>query len=896
MSRPTPQQGTAYGLARGYLRVVSVLVPGERRNEWCEDWESELWHLGHRLELEGVPRLARLRTLGGFALGALPHGMSVRGEEWTMEVVFGELRAAIRGLARSPIFTAVVAGTLALGVGANAAIFTLVNGLLLRPPAELHEPQRLVQIARGNQSRDIFDNFSHPNYLDIRRGATAFEDVAGWAAARVTLGSGPSAEVVPVQVLTGNYFRLVGLSPARGRLLAPEDDRVEGAHPVAVVSYQAWQTRFGGDESILGRRIEVNGTPFEVVGVAPRGFGGIGAIRRPPTLFLPVAMQPVVYRSESGLLAHRGYSFLWAVGRLSEGTTFDEAQASMAGITAGLREQEWVEDGLTVLLSPGVGLTPEEREEVGLYAVALFAIVGLVLLVTCANVANLLLARGSTRVGETGVRLALGASRGRLLRQFTLESLVLGALGGAVAIPVAYVAADTLPGLLPEATSVSFTPDARVLGFTLAIGLVAGLLFGIVPALRHTRTYVSDSLRAGRGDSGESQRLRKALIIGQLALSMALVSGAGLLIRSLNEASGADPGFDSRQVLAATVNLDDQGRFTTEQGRAFFNRLRTAVFELPGVEAVGLTSALPIASTQSRQGILRLGATAGAEAARIQPDYLIVSPGYFTSLGMPLVAGRDFGPEDEGESAGRGVIVNETLARVLSQEGRALGMPVFRGAEEEDPPRVVGIIRDARLRSLRTPARPAIYYPISQVYSGRMNLTVRTSGPPSGMTVRVGEIFLDVDPELPVFRVGPLHPRVAGSLSETRTLALMVSTFGGLALLLSAMGLYGVISFSVTQRVREMGVRIAIGAEPGQVVGLIVRGGLKLAAIGVGLGVLASFGISKVLKGALFGVSAGDPMTLGVSTLVLAVVAIIATYLPARRATQIDPTEALRTE
>ena len=869
-------------LSRAVARAASLLVPSERRAEWLEEWLAELEALeAARAEASSATTLpGRL----AFAAGAIPHAFWTMTEGWTMDSVLHDLRYSVRVLRRAPMFTAVAALTLALGIGANASIFSLVNGLLYRTPTGLSEPDRLVQVARSYESAPRWDNFSWPALELIRREARTLSGVAGYAGRGFVLGRGAEVEQVFGQMATGNYFDVLGVRPQVGRLLQPGDDVRPGAHPVVVLSDGLWRRRFGADPRVVGSTIQLGAEPYTVVGVAPAGFAGVESIGTPPALWVPT-MQDRGYRGEL-LFDLWGASWINLVGRLADGVSFEAARASMDVVSARLREADPVNEDILALLAQGVGLDPEERAQAETISLILLSIVGVVLLLTCANVANLSLARASGRRLEVGVRMALGAGRRRMVRQLVTEAMLVSLLATALALPIVLASGRFLPLVFPYTLSVPVGVDESVLLFLAGVGLVAGVLFGAAPAWATSRRDVTAALREGAA-SGAPQRtrLRDALIVGQLALSLGLVAAAALLGRSVLNARNAEPGFDPHGLVAAFVDLEPTGRYDQASGSAAFDRLLREAASIPGVTAATIASQAPIAGGHSRSTVV----PSGRQDVDYEAEMVVVGPDYFGTLGIPLVEGRTLGGlADEPEPV---VVVNEALASLFWPGESALDKRISGNGQDW---RVVGVTRDVQMRSLREGARPAVYYPLAHLYRPGMVLHLRgaAGSPPAPSAIRSAVAI--VDPELPVAAVRDLREALTASLEETRTIGYLVGAFALLALALAAVGLYGLVSYWTSQRVREMGIRLALGAQPGALVKLVAGRGIGITLVGVLAGLGVSYALGRALQGLLFGVGAADATTLGGAAVLLALTAGLAAWLPARRAARVDAAVSLR--
>lgn len=867
------------------LRLISRVVPRDQREEWLEEWDAELAALAGA-EATGR-RSSGLPGGAAFVAGALPHAIWLRKEGWTVDSVLHDIRYALRVLSRSPGFTVVAALTLALGIGANATIFSLVNGLVLRSPAGVVEPDRMVQIARSYEQDPRWDNWSWPAMQQIRRTSPVFEDVIGYQGRQFIVGSGAGAETVVGEMVTVNYFEVLGLRASIGRLIEPSDEGPPGSKPIVVLGYDLWRNRFGADPGVVGSTLSLSGSPYEVIGVAPRGYGGIETLRSAPQLFIPALMHPPA----GGRLPFDewGWSWIQVAGRLADGVSFDRARAAMAVVTTGLREADPVHEGIQVLLEPGVGLDPEERSEASRISFLLMGIAALVLLLTCANVANLFIARSTTRAGEMGVRIALGAGRGRIARQLATESVVLAIAAALVAAPLVVVAAGFLPALIPYSVSASLAPDARVFAGLVVLGAIAGILFGAGPAIMMARRNLVGALREGglTGGTGRT-RIRDLLVVGQLALSLGLLAGAALLGRSVLNASTADPGFEPRGLLVASLDLDLTGRYDRESARTFYDNVRETLSSMPGVEAVTLASQAPFVGPFTRSTQTPLDQRSDPEAG-IEADAFFVDESYFETMQIPIVRGRAFRrPDQEAEPA---IIVNETLATLFWPGEDPIGQLVLGGGE---PRRVIGVAADVRNRSLRGSARPSYYEPLNRSFSLGMLVHLRTTVAPASLGRGVRERIAELDPGLPITRVTDLHVAMAGTLGETRSVGLLVSTFAALALILSTVGLYGLVAYGVSRRVREMGIRIALGAEPRGLVRMVMARGMALSVMGLVAGIGVAFLLGQALEGVLYDVNAASPLVLAAAAAVLMAVTSVASWLPARSASRVDAAVSLR--
>lgn len=880
---------------------------------WGPDVESDVdeefeFHIGliaDRLEASGLGReeadrrarvefgdAARARRMCG-EIGKQRLERTRRSERvarWTQD-----LRYASRALAKRPAFTAAVVATLALGIGANVTIFSLFNAVLLRPLPGVSEPESLVQLGR-TQGGDGFDTFSYPDLADYRETSRTLAGVAGSWSTAVHLSTGRETERVDAAVVSGNYFDVLGVRPALGRGYLPEEDEAAAGVRAVVLGYGLWQRWFGGERSVVGATVRLNGEPFTVVGVAPEGFTGT-QIHSGVELFAPVSSLDGL-SPESTLRQSRDAVWLMLFGRLAPGVGVEEAQRELTGIAQRL-EREYPESneerGIQVVA--GVGVHPGIAEAARGFLAILFGVVVVVLLVACANVANLLLARAVERRRELAVRAAHGASRGRLLRQLLMESLLLAAMGGVAAVALAMVAARTLVRLpmLSELPVLQRVPlDWRVLAFAAAVAVISGLVFGLAPALRMSRPDLVSSLKEGTPGSGSTRaRARTALLVGQVALSMVALVAAGLFVRTLQNLYGVDSGFDIASVAVASVDVGRQG-YDDERGGRFFDELIRNVEALPGVEAAGLGTILPLGHGGWDTRMFADDRPIGPEDEGIKTDQNAVSPGYFRAMGVTLVRGRGISEADRAD-APRVVVINQALTDLLWPGEDPIGERLRAGREGE-PVEVVGLVADAKYRSLNEESRPFAYYPFQQMYSPSATLHVRASGDPRGVLPLVQAEVRALDADLPIYRAGTLAHWRDRSLGPQRAAASLVGFFGALAFLLAAIGLYGSMSYTVSQRTREIGIRMALGARVAQVAGLVLRDAAAVLVVGIVIGGLAALAVTRLLQGQLFGVQPTDPLTFAAVAAMLLVVGLAASQLPARRASRVDPVTALRSE
>jgi predicted permease len=823
-----------------------------------------------------------------------------------METLLQDLRYGARMLIRRPAFTVVAVLSLALGIGANTAIFAVVDGFLWRPfPVE--DPDRLVAVLTTDPKNPGFLPLSTLNYEDFRDQNQVFEGLAAYGFGPLDLTVGGETERIFCNMVTGNYFDVLGVRFSRGRGFLPEEDKALGGHPLVVLSHGLWQRRFGGDTKILGKSVTLNRAPYTVVGIAPEGFTGLvpGFV---PDVFVPSMMRNHVNPAFAWLTASRRGLWLNGVGRLKPGVSQDQAQAAMATLARQLEQQYPVANegrslALITLAEARANPTGAAQNPIPLIAGLLLAVVTVVLLIACANVANLLLARAASRQREIAIRLTMGAGRVRLVRQLLTESLLLSLLGGAGGLLVAFWAADLLlafqpVGFFPLNLDASFS--LRVLGFTLFVALLTGLIFGLAPALQTTRPDIHESLKEGGRQAAEGisgGRLRSLLVVAEVALAAVALIGAGLFVQSLRNAMSIDPGFRTQNIIAMNLDVSLQG-YEPARGEEFYRQLRERLENVPGVDSAALGSRLPLGFGLQRTLILEDQVPSEDERG-VLVNVDSVEVGYADTLGIPLVKGREFETYDDAD-APRVAIVNQTMAQRFWPDQDAIGRR-FRfpaGGDGRVTPliEVIGIARDAKYVTLGEDPIPFAYLPFRQEYQPGMVLFVETTADPSGIMPLVRRELRAMDPGLPVFNVQTLTQQISNSLWLARMGAYLLSVFGLLALVLAAVGIYGVISYSVSQRTHEIGIRMALGAQQAHILKLVLRRGMLLALVGMAIGLSVAFAATRLIVSLLYGVSAADPVTFAAIPMLLVAVALLACYLPARRATRVDPLLALRYE
>ena len=869
-----------FAIARMILRLAALLVPRAIRSDWREEWAAEM----DALEAWGEERPAGMPGPITFAVGALPHAASTWGEGWTMDGILHDLRYSFRVLRRTPVFTAVAALTLALGIGANAAIFTLLNAVILRPPPGIEDPDGLVQVARSYETNPRWDSFSWPAYEVVSAETDGLAGVAGWSDEVFVIGAGDTVERVIGQLVTGRYFELLGVTPRMGRLIDASDDVSPGGHPVVVLSHALWTRRWGADPDVVGRTVQIGSRPYTVIGVAPASFNGTEKVGYSPAFWIPTSMHPG-WRGDLPF-EQTGWSWMNLFGRLAEGATIESLRASAPAVNRALASLDGVAEDIQVVYGDGIGLDPAERAEAERLAFSLGVIVLLVLLLTCTSVANLFVARSASREAEMGVRAALGAGRPRLLGLVLTESGMLAGAATLLAVPIVAVADRIVPLVVPMNFATTFAPDARVWTFLVLVGLGTGLLFGALPAWTSARSAALRGAGGGRTTEGSgTARLRGALVTLQLGLSLGLVSGAALLGRSVWNARTADPGFRSDGVMAGWVDLSSTGRYGSEDVLPFFEGLLDQAGSEPGFAQFALTSDLPISGGQSRASVQPADRP---EADSFEAEMTVVGPGYFEILGIPILQGRGFDPNElETE---RVVVISQGLAEMFWPGENAVGRELAGG----DPWRVIGVVPDLQLRSLRAQGLPAVFYPLGPSTQPSMALMTRGVGGAPVEPAMIRRTVAALDPAIPVSTVLDLGRAVSTSLSETRTIGWLVAMFASLALVLAVVGLYGLVAFGAARRTREFGIRIALGARPDELTRLVLGRGVPVLVIGLVLGGAVTWAVGRAVAGLLFRVPAFDVPTFVTAAAFLIASAAIAAWLPARRAGRVDAAVSLR--
>lgn len=816
-----------------------------------------------------------------------------------MEGIRQDLRVAMRRLLKRPGFTIIAIFSVGIGIGANTAIFSLVNAIAVRK-VPLDRPAELVDVYKS------MEGFTHgplsfPDLRDLeQQTGDAFSAVAAFRLAVAQVDLNGTFEPITGELVTGNYFSMLGLKPTLGRTLLPSDDVAPGAHPVVVISHEYWQRRYGSDPRVVGQSIRLNAQPYTIVGVGPREYRG-GLRVMSPGFYASRMMVAQLNPSSRDELQQRGNQGVFVKARLKPGVSTVQATSVLDRLARTLRAaypDQWRSaNSFPLVASADVIMNPMIDRVLVPAAILMMAVVGLVLLIACANLASFLLAQAADRRREVAVRLALGAGRGRLVRQFLTETVLLAVLGGAVGLALAVVLLKALVNAdlpLPLPLSLDLSLDPLVLGFSLALTGIAGLAFGLAPALQATRpdvasTIKDESVGAGRG---RAVSLRGSLVVVQVAVSLVLLVGSALFLRSFRARLDIDPGFGSAPAVVAQLQVPTTNR-TPEQARNFFEQLRTQVAALPGVVSVGLTDDLQLnaLNNQSTEVIVP-GVDPPPGRGGHSVDHARVTPGFFDAAAVRVVAGRAFDESDRAE--GNPVaMVSEAFVRKFMPGGSAIGR-TFRSGERELT--IVGVAADSKIRTLGEDPIPFLYRAYAQSPVTGMTIVARTQGRAEATIPAVLEVARKLDPDVVVMEAKTMERHLAGSLLPHRLGAWVISAFGTLALLLASIGLFGVVSYAVSTRAREVGIRIALGANAEQVVRLMMGGGMRLVGIGAVIGLALSAAAARLLSGVLYGVNASDPIAFVVAPAVLIGVAVAAAWIPARRVTRIDPVRAIRAD
>ena len=811
-----------------------------------------------------------------------------------MDHLLQDIRYAVRVLVKSPAFTAITVLTVAIGTGANATVFSFLNALLFRPPQGVEDPRALVGIYTSDFSSGPYGESSYPDYQTLASETSAFESIAaehGDATGVVRVGD--VVERVRIAAVTGNYFHLLGLRSGLGRLLSPADAE-PGAPPTAVLSHALWRRAFAADPGVLGSNLNVNGRSYTIIGVAPERFDGLDLGRGMDvwTPFTPPASSN-----------DRGSRFMSIVARLAPKTTVKMAQDQVSAIATRLAESfpesnrgtlSAPNDPRPIIVVPLTRLPPEFRKDVTTLGAIIMGAVGLVLLIACANIASLMLSRATSRDREMAVRLALGAGRRRIVQQLLTESILLGLAGGGVGLLFSLWTADFLPSFFPaeQARMLDTRVDEMALLFVLALSLVSSVLFGLAPALQSATPTASATLRTGANRVSESRtraNLRRMLVSWQIALAVVLLISAALLTQSIGHSLEADPGYGAREAVTASVELQDAD-FNEEQGLAYCAAARERIRTIPGIEDASFVRTLPF-SRMSRRGFVFDGYRPREGEDREQ-HVNVVDPRYFETLQIPLIEGRPFDDRDRDGSQPV-AIVNDLLSQRY-YAGKALDRRLTDSSGRVM--RIAGVVKTGRNLTFQDAPVPVVYYPLAQSYEPRMTLVARTSGEAIRFVDQIRRELMIVNRNAAVFRSVTLAAHVSEAIADGKLTAALVGACGGMALLLATIGVYGVIAYSVASRMREIGVRVALGARPYHVIHLVLREGLGVTSVGIVFGLVAAMIATPALKSLLFGISASDPFTYAAVPAILALIALLAACPPVRRALRVEPNSVLRQE
>jgi putative ABC transport system permease protein len=879
------------------LRLRSLFRRGQVEEELHEEFR---YHLEQQIEenlTRGMTfeeaRYAALRTMGGMEQQK-ERCRDMRRVNLIQDFA-QDLRYGVRVLAKSPVFTAIAVLTLALGIGANTAVFSVVNGVLLRS-LPYQDPERIITIwhpSRGGHTLGLTD----VEFFDIRDRNQVFEEVAAYATGATNFTGAGEPERVTATWVSAGFFQVLGVQPSLGRVFTADEDKPDFA-PVVVLSYGLWQRRFGADQNAIGRQVSLNGISRTVIGVMPPGFQFES---REVEMWLPLGLDPANVEPGS-----RSYP---AIGRLRPGVNLEGARVEINAVAAQLAEEYKTRFPRGANATSSLNLIPLHELIVGDVRPALLlllASIAFVLLIACSNVANLQLARGAARQKEMALRLALGAGRLRIIRQLLTESLILSVLGGAGGLLLAYWGVGALlalaPASLPRTGEVGI--DSMVLFFTLAVSLLAGIVFGLAPGLRFSHPDLQASLKEGGrltvGNSG--YRTRHLLVISELALAVVLLAGAGLMMKSFIRLLNVDPGFDSRNVLTARISLPQSKYTQHQQVDAFYKQVLERLGAAPGVEVTGVVTVLPMSGLNSNASFEIEGKPRASDEVAQNADYRMVSSDYFRAMGIPLLNGRHFAASDQ-EGAPAVVIINEAMMHAFWPGEEPLGKRINMGVPGSPWLTIVGIVKDVKHKALNVASKPELYFLHSQNAYGQafgvyrsMMLAVRGGADPSALTGVVKSAIQAIDKDVPVAKIETMESVLSTSVAQPRFTMLLLMIFAVVALVLAAVGIYGVMSYSVGQRKHEIGIRMALGAQRRDVLRLIVGQGMGMAVIGIGVGLGLAFALTRVMSGLLFEVSPTDTVTFALIALLPLMVALAAILLPTRRALKVDPMVALRYE
>jgi putative ABC transport system permease protein len=872
-----------------WARVTGLFRKNWRERELAAEFESHLeMHIDDNIRAGMSPEQARREALVKFG-GVEAAKESVRETSrlvW-LETAARDVRYTLRGLRLNPGFATTAVLSLALGIGASVAIYTVADNLLLRP-LPYPEAQQLIMLYETNPYRNFKHNVISPaNYFDWKAQSSRFSAIAGFFDYHVILGDGKRTEEVDAQAVSGELLPALRVQPVRGRVFTMQEDK-DDAH-VAVISYRLWQSWFGGDDAVIGRQLQVNSRPFTVIGVLPSDFY---FNTRSSDIWLTLGLNPA-----ENLRKTQG-RWMWAAARLKPGVSLSQARAEMNGIAQRLEisypefDKGW-----------GVDVVPLRDSFVGEVKTSLLVLLGavtLLLCVACANVANLLLARYSARRREMAVRGALGAARGRLIRQLLTESMTLGLAGGVLGITLAYFAVSGLVALAPRelTRSVQITFDLRIIAFAFLLSVLTSIVFGLAPSLMASHADLNRALHEdSRQSTGGGNRMRRWLVALEVACSVALMAGAGLLFRSVAGLQSVDPGLDAHNVLTFRVSLPRQRYGDTQKRLAFFASATDRMGQLPGVRSASAISYLPFNGLAAGTDVQIGGRPPAKPGEELVASIRTVLPGYFHTMGIPLQRGSDFTAADNVATTPHRFIVNETFVQKYLRGEEPIGKQISASMNKENPlGEIVGVVGDVKEGTLDKEPAPTVYYIHSHLDYGEMVFVLRAEHDPLALGAPARKVIQELDPELPVSQVRTMETVVRQTFARQQFSAVLLGGFSLASLLLAAIGIYGLLAYSVTQRTREIGVRVALGAEPASIIRMVVASGARMVITGAAAGLAAALALSGLMKSLLFGIGPRDPLTFIVAPAIFVAIALVAAYVPARRASRVSPMEALRTE
>lgn len=872
-----------------WARIKGVFLKDWRERELAAEFESHLqMHVDDNVRAGMSPEQARREALVKFGgMEAAKESVRETSRLLWIETTMQDLRYALRGLRLNPGFATTAVLSLALGIGASVAIYTVADNLLLRP-LPYPETQQLVMLYETNPNHNSKHNVISPaNYFDWKTQSSSFSAIGGFFDFHVILGDGKRTEEVDAQAVSGEMLPALHVQPVRGRVFTMQEDK-DDAH-VAVISYRLWQSWFGGDDTVIGRQLQVNSRPFTVVGVLPPDFY---FNTRSCDIWLTLGLKPA-----ENLRKTQG-RWLWAMARMKPGVSLKEARAEMSGIAQRLAiaypefDKGW-----------GAAVEPLRDSFVGEVKTSLLVLLGavtLLLCVACANVANLLLARHTARRRELAVRGALGAARGRLIRQLLTESTILGLVGGVLGIVLAYFSVEGLVELAPRelTRSVQITFDLRIVVLSFLLSLATSIVFGLVPSLVASRSDLNRALHEdSRSSSGSGNRMRSWLVALEIACSVALMAGAGLLFRSLVGLQNVDSGLDAHNVLTFRVSLPRQRYNVTQKRLEFFSAAAERLGQLPGVRSASAISYLPFNGIAAGTDVQIGGRPPAKPGEELVATIRTVLPGYFRTIGIPLKRGRDFNAADNVEATPHRFIVNETFVRQYLSGEEPIGKQISAWMNKDNPlGEIVGVVGDVKEGTLDKEPSPTVYYIHSHLDYGEMVFVMRTENAPLSLAAAATRIIKDLDSELPVAQVRTMETIVRQTFSRQQFSTVLLGGFSLASVLLAAIGIYGLLAYAVSQRTREIGVRMALGAEPQSIIRMVVASGARMVVTGAAAGLAVALALSGLMKSLLYGIGPRDPFTFIVAPAAFAVVALFAAYVPARRAAKVSPMEALRTE